>query len=179
MYDRSNTIGASDAPMIWQGEWGELYDRKKALPTDEPIELPLAARIGTALQGLHIDYFNEQTQLNAEPYLDEEHPFISRTDPYIVALPDALVRDWTALRPLEVKAVNPFWRPTNLLQKYMPQLQHQMRVLESDFCYFSVIYLNIRWESTVVWYDPIMDDQLLRMQRQFYWHLDNNIRPEM
>jgi hypothetical protein len=59
----------------------------------------------------------------------------------------------------------------------MPQLQHGMRVISRDHCYFSVIYLNTRYEWTEVWYDPIYDNALFEKEQLFMWFLENDKRP--
>jgi hypothetical protein len=79
--------------------------------------------------------------------------------------------------PLEAKCINMMWKPENLLKKYMPQLQHAMRITRSPYCIFSVIYLNTRYEWTKIPYDPPYDDALFEKEKLFHWFLETGKRP--
>jgi len=69
--------------------------------------------------------------------------------------------------PIEAKCINMMWKHDNLLAKYMPQLQHAMRITKSPYCIFSVLYLNTKYEWTKVEYDPPYDDALFEKEKTF------------
>lgn len=184
MYDRTKSIGASDAVMIYEGNWPELYDRKTA--TDY-AQRPLAAEIGKELEDLNRRWFERETGIRVHynelwtdtPLFDLHHTWRKYS-------PDGLIRkvetdktppNLISTAIFEAKAVNPYWKPSNLLRKYMPQLQHGMRVARTNLAYFSVIYLNIKWEFTEVPYDPAYDLALFEMEIAFLWYLTEGVRP--
>lgn len=176
MYDRSKRIGASDAVHIQAGQWAELYDRKTT--SDEP-DFGLAAELGKLLEPFNLELFTRET--GREVFVDpewQEHPLTNLKIPdWCCLLPDGLVTGdgWTV--PIEAKCINMMWKPELLLNKYMPQLQHAMRVTSAPFCYFSVLYLNTKYEVIEVPYDPPYDDALLEKEELFLWFLENEQRP--
>lgn len=185
MYDRSKTLGASDAVHIQAGTWAELFDRKQA--TREP-EYPLAARIGHELEELNRQLFIEDT--GREMLVSDEwtlKPLRDSRNQWATYLPDGLLSqeeddnitifDDEFFIPFEAKAVNMMWKPENLLAKYMPQLQHAMRITKSPYAIFSVIYLNTRYEWTKVDYDPPYDLALQEKEELFMFMLERGIRP--
>ena len=182
MYDRSKTIGASDAVHIQSGQWAELYDRKA---TPEPPDYGLPAELGKRLEPFNIELFERDT--GREVFVDDDwgsNPLRLVEYPWCTYLPDGLIQadedelvgdDFIV--PFEAKCINMMWKPDNLLTKYMPQLQHAMRVTQSPYCYFSVIYLNTRYEWTKVEYDPPYDDALFEKEKLFQWMLETGTRP--
>jgi len=201
MYDRRTKIGASDAVHIANGEWQALYDAKQAAT---PPQMGLAAQIGKQLEKFHRTYFTEQTGLEIH-FSDhwEDAPLTGfGPNPHIplassfsdlkwyTYVPDGLclndaprkkdafdISVVTPTIPWEGKAINLHWSMERLLKKYYPQLLHAMRVLRADHCYFSVLFLNIKWEHLKVPNDPAASDALFEMEKAFYWHLENEIRP--
>lgn len=187
MYDRSKTIGASDAVHIQAGQWAELYDRKTNAHL-EPPEYGLAAELGKRLEPFNLELFEADT--GREVFVDDNwgsEPL--RLDGYewCTYLPDGLLQqqeddnitifDDEFFIPLEAKCINMMWKPENLLNKYMPQLQHAMRITKSPHAYLSVIYLNTRYEWVKIPYDPPYDDALFEKEKLFQWMLETGTRP--
>ena len=175
MYDRSKTIGASDAVHIYAGNWAELYDRKQS---QEPPEWFLAAEIGKELESFNLRLFERETglELLINPNW-QDNPIQDRKDHWMKFLPDAIVDQPGAQIPVEAKCVNFMWKSENLLTKYMPQLQHAMRVMGAPYCWFSALYLNTRYELTKIEYDPIYDNDLREQEELFLWYLLRGKRP--
>ena len=181
MYDRSKTIGASDAVHIQAGNWAELYDRKTS---PEPPDYGLAAELGHVLEPFNLELFTRETgsQVATDPEW-QESPFWYRdiqgskfTDyEWCTYLPDGLCEE--GIIPVEAKCINMMWRPENLLAKYMPQLQHAMFVMGAPYCWFSVLYLNTKYEVTKIPYDPPYDDALFEKEKLFQWMLETGTRP--
>ncbi len=187
MYDRSKSIGASDAVHIQSGKWAELYDRKQS--TDVP-QYGLPAELGKYLEPFNVGCFERETGRSV--FIDPEwptKPLRLAEYPWCTYLPDGLLEpeesdDLTIctgeafiLIPFEAKCINMMWNPALLLRKYMPQLQHAMRVMSAPYCYFSVLYLNTKFEVTKIDYDEPFDDALFEKEKLFYWHLEQGIRP--
>lgn len=175
MYNRSKTIGASDAPMIATGQWRELYDRKTGEIPYEPI---LAAEIGKELEDLNRRWFQDQTGLKVNYNKDwEDEPLRLAGYDWYCYTPDGLVWENNLAVPLECKALNPYWIHENAINKYMPQLQHGMAVQGTDYCYFSVIYLNFKIVIEKIYFDPMMHEKLFNQEKMFHWHLTEGVRP--
>ena len=181
MYDRRMTVGASDAVHIQAGDWAVLWDRKNSTGASE---WPLARRIGHALEDMHREWFTEQTGIQVQPneYV-EELPHRLKDHDWCTYLDDGLIIDPGLTEigdlqiPFEMKNINMMWNPDNLLRKYMPQLQHAMRVMDAPYAIFSVIYLNVKWEFHEIKYDPPYDDALFEKEKLFHWFQTENVRP--
>jgi hypothetical protein len=179
MYDRSKSIGASDAVHIQAGDWAALYDRKTS--SDAP-DYGLAARIGHELEALNRELFVQETGRELVEWHDDDDPvtmgdYGGKKTEWMKYLPDGVVHSGELRLPFEAKAINMMWKPHFLLRKYMPQLQHAMRVMQAPSCFFSVIYLNTKYEVATIQYDPAYDKALLDREILFEWHLRKGIRP--
>lgn len=192
MYDRSKSVGASDAVHIQAGQWAELFDRKQS--SDSP-DYGLPAELGHLLEPFNLELFERDT--GREVFVDDDwgsNPLRLAEYPWCTYLPDGLIQrtDEETLAildtsphprvdeffiPFEAKCINMMWKPENLLKKYMPQLQHAMRITRSPYCIFSVIYLNTRYEWTKIPYDPPYDDALFEKEKLFHWFLETGKRP--
>lgn len=181
MYDRSKTIGASDAVYIAQGKWAELYDLKKN-PDPDALSRVLPVQIGKTTEQLNLDWFAQEAGALLVRYGNEDEPFVSQMYDWQVCLPDAL---WERTLghahyeiPVEAKHVNQFWNPRNLIAKYTPQLLHQMMVLNAPWSFLSVIYGNgSKYEYYKIEYDDIAATELLKQEELFMWFLENDQRP--
>ena len=185
MYDRSKSVGASDAVHIQSGQWAELFDRKQS---SDPPDYGLAAELGHRLEAFNLELFTRETGREVATYRDwEDNPLRLAEYDWCTYLPDGLlgqqlddnitIFDDEFFIPIEAKCINMMWKHQNLLAKYMPQLQHAMRVMQSPYCIFSVIYLNTRYEWTKVEYDPPYDDALFEKEKLFHWMLETGTRP--
>src|SRR5690606_2627682 len=68
----------------------------------------------------------------------------------------------------EAKHVNAFAKPDGVLEKYMPQLQHNMAVAGLDHATLSVLYGNHKWECYEVAADWMYQDELLAAEQRFW-----------
>jgi hypothetical protein len=69
----------------------------------------------------------------------------------------------------EAKHTSAFAKEDEVLARYMPQLQHNMAVAESELAMLSVIYGNQRWEVYEIASDWLYQEELLDAEAQF-WH---------
>lgn len=183
MYDRSKTIGASDATYIAEGRWAELFDTKSN-PLSDALSGVLPVQVGKATEQVNLDWFEREAGISVARYGNEDEPFKHSSHPWMCCLPDGLatvqIKDFGLLDtiPIEAKHVNQFWNPRNLIAKYTPQVLHQMMIFSAPFAYLSVIYGNgLKYDFYKIDYDPIAADELLRQEELFMWFLDHNIRP--
>ena len=114
--------------------------------------------------GLPVEYDNGWPDI---PIRQPSYPFMAYT-------PDGLVEGSI---PFEAKHVNPFWNPLRLKQKYNPQLQHQMAVVDAPYSYLSVFFGNQKYDVYKVERDPIFIEELYRQEELFMWFLTNQQRP--
>lgn len=179
MYDRTHTIGGSDAVKVWRGEWPELYELKREPAAQELLNQSLPVNIGKALEDFNRKWYFDHTDFPVRYSTQwKNEPFTSEKYKWRRATPDGLVLIQNTEHIWEAKAVNPFWNPANLIELYRPQLMHLMDVTSlKDYAILSVLYLNNRWEKYHIPYDPEMAAQLLKMEKAFYWHLELNIEP--
>ena len=66
MYDRSKSVGASDAVHIQAGQWAELFDRKQS--SDAP-DYGLPAELGHLLEPFNLELFERET--GREVFVDD------------------------------------------------------------------------------------------------------------
>ena len=176
MYDRSKSIGASDAVHIAKGDWAELYDRKTT-PSDG-LRSSLPALIGHACEAVNRQWFEQEAAIPVQyESIWGSEPIVHPEYEWMKYLPDGLVMDDHHFIPWEGKAINMMWQPHLLIKKYTPQLLHQMRVMNAPYAYLSVLYLNTKWDYYRIDYDEPAADALLDMEKQFLWHLEQGIRP--
>ena len=182
MYDRSKTIGASDAVYIAEGRWAELYEAKQN-PDRDALRDVLPVQVGKRTEGLNLDWFTRELVAELRRYHSEtDEPIVSQMYDWQVCLPDAVwlrkVGEAHYEIPIEAKHVNQFWNPRNLINKYMPQLLHQMMVLNAPYAFLSVIYGNgSKYEYYKIDYDDIAATELLRQEELFMWFLTNQQSP--
>lgn len=181
MYDRRMTVGASDAVHIHAGDWADLWDRKQATTRSQ---MGLAARIGHATEDMHREWFTEQTGIAVQeneyeglvPHRLDTHDWYTYLDDGLILDP-GLTEIGDKLIPFEMKAINMMWQPHLLRKKYMPQLQHAMRVMKAPYAILSVIYLNTKWEYYEIPYDEPYADALFEKEKLFHWFLETGTRP--
>lgn len=109
--------------------------------------LRLAARIGTALEPIHVQWFEEETGLLV---LDQQT--VLRLDGYpLRATLDGRVRlPDQSLVPWEAKTTGASQRTAELLPRYAPQLQAQMLCTGAKVAVLSILWRTPKWEAFVV-----------------------------
>lgn len=68
----------------------------------------------------------------------------------------------------EAKHVSAFAKPEEILERYMPQLQHNMAVTGSERALLSVIFGNHKWEVFEVGSDWLYQEELLIAETRFW-----------
>jgi predicted phage-related endonuclease len=98
----------------------------------------------------------------------EEHPWRACTlDGYVGRL-EAV---W------EAKHTNAFCKADEVLQRYMPQLQHNMAVVGAKTAVLSVIFGNHRWEAFEIGADWLYQEELLIAEARFWDCVKNGVEP--
>lgn len=85
---------------------------------------------------------------------------------YLTCSTDGFVEDRNAV--WEAKHTNAFGRGEDVLERYMPQLQHNMAVAKADLALLSVIFGNHKFEIFEVAADWLYQLDLLEAEEQFW-----------
>ena len=168
---RRKGIGASDAPRIMSGEWHELWLVKTG--RQEPVDLSrvLPVQMGKFTEPLNVAWYARESGAHVTT---ENIDHLSHPDyPWMRANLDA----WTDGVPLECKHVSMMTRDDAVVEKYYPQLQHQMLVTGAPRVVLSVFFGNVRWQQFPVNADPEYQAELLAREREFWSHVEMDIEP--
>jgi predicted phage-related endonuclease len=165
-------IGASDAKIIMQGtpeEQLKLLKLKRGEIEPEDLSGILPVAMGVVTEELNRHWFEQVTGFRLE--LDGVGEICSRQAsedyPWMRATLDGWVTELNC--PFEAKHVNAFSDMDRALAQYMPQLQHQMVVCETDKAVLSVFFGTLRHEWQVVGRDEEYCKQLIEREALF-WH---------
>jgi hypothetical protein len=77
----------------------------------------------------------------------------------------------------EAKHTSAFSKPEEILQRYMPQLQHNMAVAKAERAILSVIFGNHKWEVFEVASDWLYQEDLLIAEARFWDCVRTGERP--
>jgi len=163
---RTRGIGGSDANTILSRDAGRirklwLEKRGEAEPDD------LSAKLSVML-GLWTEAFNRQwfEQVTGDAVVDIGH---ERTCPrynWRRCTLDGLVGSTGAV--WEAKHTNAFAKPDEILERYMPQLQHNMAIVGAERAILSVIFGNHRFEVFEIAADWLYQIELLDAEQHFW-----------
>ena len=163
---RNRGIGGSDANIILSGDservlrlWQEK--RGKAEPDD------LSGRLAVVL-GCWTEEFNRQwyTKLSGNPVIDAGAQLTCSKFRWRKCTIDGVVAGSGAI--FEAKHTNNFVKAEDVLERYMPQLQHNMAVAKADRAILSVIFGNARYEIFEVAADWLYQLDLLEAEKAFW-----------
>jgi DNA replication initiation complex subunit (GINS family) len=167
------SIGGTDAMKIMNGQWLELYNVKMGHSNREDLSDNFAVQLGIASEAIHREFFQKRSGLiTFQPMLpiySNEYPWMHATLDGLVPAEDTFVelKHTHAAATLREKAVY-----------YLPQLAHYAHVMRTTHCYFSIIKGNSDPDFGRVDIPVEYTEQLINMERAFYWHIENNIPPE-
>ena len=163
---RGQGIGGSDANTILSGDperviglWREK--RGDAAPENLSTRLPV-------MLGCWTEAFNRQ-------WYEQETGFLVSAVGSVSVCP---VNEWRRCTldgyvaakgaVFEAKHTSAFAKPEEVLERYMPQLQHNMAVIGSDSALLSVIFGNHKWEVYEIASDWLYQEELLVAEARFW-----------
>ena len=164
--ERRSGIGGSDANIILSGDpekvvrlWREK--RGEAEPEDLSSVLPV-------MLGCWTEAFNRQwfERLSGETVRGVGKTLICSKHNWRRSTLDGLVESSGAV--WEAKHTSAFAKPEDVLDRYMPQLQHNMAVAGADRAVLSVIFGNHKYEMVEVASDWLYQLELLEAEEQFW-----------
>lgn len=163
---RRNYVGASDANIIMSGDAeriNRLAREKAGLEAPEDLSRNLAVIMGSYTEELNRYWFELQTGQEVASagavVLHSEHAMLRATLDGIVTGREAV---------FEAKHVGPFGDLNETVQRYMPQLHHQMSTTGLRSAVLSVFVGSSRWEMFEVEYDELYGDCVVQACLEFW-----------
>ncbi len=172
---RREGIGSSDANIILSGEeerilrlWREK--RGEAVPEDLSDVLPVM--LGCWTEAFNRQWYEKNVGLAVsqigEVAVCPQHDWRRCTlDGYVN----------TKAAVFEAKHVGAFSKPEEVVERYMPQLQHNMAVIGSERGLLSVIFGNHKWEVFEIASDWLYQEELLIAEVRFWDCVRTGERP--
>ena len=163
---RRTGLGGSDANILMSGNrdaiislWREK--RGEQAPPDLSALLPV-------MLGQWTEAFNRQwfERIDGRKVNSVGIELVCPVDQWRRCTLDGIVGETGAI--WEAKHTNAFTRPDEILERYMPQLQHNMAVAKSDLAVLSVIFGNHKFEIFEVASDWIYQLELLDAEQDFW-----------
>ena len=164
--DRARFIGGSDANVILSGcpeRLTRLWREKRGEELPQDLSGNLAVMLGCWSESFNRQWFEKCTQKRVGRVGEVVH--CSRHDWRSCTL-DGFVEEGGAV--WEAKHTSSFVRPEEVLERYMPQLQHSMAVVRAERAYLSVLFGNSKWECFEVASDWLYQADLLEAERAFW-----------
>ena len=164
--NRQGGIGGSDANIILSGDSGrvvQLWREKRGQQEAPDLSSSLPAMLGCWTEAFNRSWFEKTTgrrvdALNLTLVCDSNEWRRCTLDGYI-SRENAI---W------EAKHTNAFTSGDQVLERYMPQLQHNMAVARVDRAVLSVIFGNHKFEIFEVASDWIYQIELLQAEIDFW-----------
>jgi predicted phage-related endonuclease len=164
--DRRSFVGGSDANIILSGDAEKvlaLWREKRG--ESEPEDLSACLQV---MLGSWTEHFNRQwfQKFSGEQVGDVGRTFTCARQSWRRCTLDGLVASTGAV--WEAKHTNAFAKSEEVLERYMPQLQHNMAVAGSDRAILSVIFGNHKYEFVEVASDWMYQLELLEAEEAFW-----------
>ena len=163
---RLSAIGGSDANTILSGDAERilrLWEEKRGIvePDDLSDRLPV-------MLGCWTEEFNRQWYTRETGYLVGRVGEVGccHQYPWRRCTLDGFVEAKAAV--FEAKHVSAFAKPEEVVERYMPQLQHNMAVTGAQRALLSVIFGNHRWDVFEIASDWLYQEELLIAEARFW-----------
>ena len=172
---RKRTIGGSDANVLMSGNEDrifQLWKEKRGEAEGESLDDVLQVQLGSWTEPFNRSWFSKMTKRKVTNSGDQ---MVCLDYPFMGCTLDGLTDNKTVL--WEAKHVSAFAKDEEVLEKYLPQLTHNMIVCGLGAATLSVIFGNHRYQA----FDIVIDDdyasQLIEIERRFWDCVLNNIQP--
>ena len=163
--DRRRSIGGSDANVILSGDAERirrLWLEKRGDVEPEDLSANLPVMLGTWTEAFNRQWFE---RLTAKAVTSCGKSFRCPRYDWRSCTVDGLIESnclW------EAKHTNAFAKPDEVLERYMPQLQHNMAVTGREKAMLSVIFGNHKFEIFEVAADWLYQIELLSAEQDFW-----------
>jgi predicted phage-related endonuclease len=164
--DRRGGVGGSDANIILSGDMDrirQLWLEKRGEAEAADLSTNLSVMLGSWTEPFNRQWFE---LLSGERVTDAGRSFSCTRYNWRRCTVDGLIEDRGAI--WEAKHTNAFAKPEEVLERYMPQLQHNMAVTGYQQAVLSVIFGNHKFEIFEVAADWLYEIELLDAEQRFW-----------
>jgi hypothetical protein len=172
--NRIGFIGSSDAKRIIEGDWLALYEEKVGIRQPEDLRRIFRVQLGKYTEAFHLDWLIE---VNGMSLVRNKERIKSIQHPWMQAELDAWWQDKNTF--VELKHSNERASPREITETYLPQLAHVCAVTGVKQCYISTIPGNDEPFLTKVEPTESYIEELVSLERSFWWYVENKIAPEV
>lgn len=178
---RRSSIGGSDARIIMSGDpkaIERLWLEKRGEVDPDNLDDVIIVQLGNLTEAFNLDIFEQETGfVVTDEQLKATHPDL----PFIHATLDGLVRETEggeAFANVEAKFMLPFhFSPEKALEKYWPQVQHNMLVTSMDKSWLSILTGGGQHIRLPVEADIFYQVELLEAEKDFWDCVQTGRRP--
>ena len=166
-------IGGSDAARIVSGDWHSLWLEKTNQRDGEDLSQNFAVQLGNATENLNLAWYELKTgrvlsRLGEQPR-HSMFDFLGCTlDGFDAALPAVV----------QAKHVNAYSKMEEVIQRYTPQVTHEMLVCGVSLAMLSVIVGTNEPVVTEIVLDEFYGSQYIDQCRRFWGHVMDGTEPE-
>jgi predicted phage-related endonuclease len=176
--NRRSFIGGSDARIIMGSDEAallRLWREKRGEAEPEDLSDNLIVQLGLVTEPLNRRWFERNTgHVIAEVQRWVQHPVIR----WMAATLDGMVEQTGAV--FEAKFMLPWsFSEVNAAEKYMPQLQHNMWVINANAAVLSIITGGGKWVEITIPADSLYQHLLLTAEKKFWRCVENGESPRL
>ena len=175
---RRGGIGGSDANIIMNGSEEDLHKLwlvKTGQAEGDNLDDVLPVQMGTITEDLNLYWLYKVTGQpvydTQKSITDEKHPFLRAT------LDGKMVSPEGAECIVEAKHTNAYSDRQKVTERYMPQLQHNMRVTKTKRAILTVFFGNMKHDWWTVDRNIGYQSELLERQIWFWKHVEEKTPP--
>jgi predicted phage-related endonuclease len=176
--DRRRFIGGSDARIIMGNDEGaliRLWREKRGDVEPKDLSANLVVQLGVATEELNRRWYQANTaQVVTDIQKRVRHPALR----WMVATLDGRIEDSDAV--FEANFMLPWsFSEEAAVEKYMPQLQHNMWVVAARSAVLSVITGGGKWVEITTHADPLYQHLIVTAERKFWRCVENREPPRL
>jgi predicted phage-related endonuclease len=176
--NRRTFIGGSDARIIMGSDDAamvRLWREKRGEVEPEDLSANLVVQLGLVTEPLNRHWFERNTgQVIMDVQRQVQHPVLR----WMAATLDGMVEQTGAV--FEAKFMLP-WSFSEVIaaEKYMPQLQHNMWVINAKVAVLSIITGGGKWLEIKISADPLYQHLLLTAEKKFWRCVESSEPPRL
>jgi predicted phage-related endonuclease len=163
---RNRGIGGSDANIILSGDDEKvlrLWQEKRGEAEPEDLSGKLSVVLGCWTEDLNRQWYEK---LSGKRVMDAGRVMTCSEYRWRKCTVDGVIESGGAI--FEAKHTNSFVKAEDVLERYMPQLQHNMAVARAERAVLSVIFGNAKYEMFEVGADWLYQLDLLKAEKAFW-----------
>lgn len=172
--DRHTGIGGSDAMRIASNDWVSLFKEKRQLVQPADLSDVFPVQLGLLTEQFHLEWIARREGFTLDQPQERQW---SKDHDFMFCHLDG----WHTERdiPIEAKHTNGRASVEEKARFYMPQLHHTMIVMKAKSILFSAICGNSEPEAVLVDYSQEYADDLIEMEKAFWWHVTEGVEPDI